>query len=77
MNPQTISASEAKSHLSEFLQQVRKGQVYRISKRGRTIAELRPLRETGRRPQFGSDKGRIVIKDDFDKPLSEMEPYSK
>jgi prevent-host-death family protein len=77
MNPKTIGAFDAKSHLSELLEQVRKGQVYRISKRGRPIAELRPLSETGRRPRFGSDKGKVMIADDFDEPLPEMEPYTR
>lgn len=77
MNPKTIGAFEAKSHLSELLEHVRKGRVYRISKRGRLIAELRPLSGTERRPRFGSDRGRVVVKEDFDKPLPEMEPYTK
>jgi prevent-host-death family protein len=77
MNPKTIGAFDAKSHLSELLEQVRKGQVYHISKRGRPIAELRPLSETGRRPRFGSDKGKVMIADDFDEPLPEMEPYTR
>jgi len=77
MNQKTIGAFDAKSHLSELLEHVRKGQVYRITKRGRPVAELRPPSPTGRRPRFGSDKGRVVVRDDFDAPLPEMEPYSK
>jgi len=77
MNQKTIGAFDAKSHLSELLEHVRKGQVYRISRRGRPIAELRPLREGGGRPRFGCDKGRVVVKSDFDETLPEMEPYSR
>lgn len=77
MSPKTIGAFEAKTRLSELLEQVRKGQVYRISKRGRPIAELRPLTGPGRRPRFGSDRGRVTVGDDFDQPLPEMEPYTK
>jgi prevent-host-death family protein len=77
MTQKTIGAFEAKTRLSELLEQVRKGQVYRISKRGRPIAELRPLPRPGQRPQFGSDRGRVTIGDDFDEPLPEMEPYTK
>jgi prevent-host-death family protein len=77
MNQKTIGAFEAKTRLSELLEQVRKGQVYRISKRGRPIAELRPLTSPGRRPRFGSDRGRVKLGDDFDEPLPEMAPYTK
>jgi prevent-host-death family protein len=77
MNTKTIGTFEAKTRLSELLEQVRKGQVYRISKRGRPVAELRPLPQGPGWPRFGCDKGRVVVKADFDKPLPEMEPYTK
>jgi prevent-host-death family protein len=76
MNPKTIGAFEAKTRLSELLEQVRNGQVYRISKRGRPIAELRPLPQAGQ-PRFGCDKGRVTVRNDFDEPLPEMEPYTR
>jgi len=37
MTTESVGAFEAKTRLSELLEQVRKGQVYRISKRGRTV----------------------------------------
>jgi len=74
MTTKTIGAFEAKTRLSELLEQVRKGQVYRISKRGRPVAELRPLPQ--RRPRFGCDKGQVVIRADFDEPLPEMDIYT-
>jgi prevent-host-death family protein len=77
MNQKTIGAFEAKTRLSELLEQVRNGQVYRISKRGRPIAELRPLTSPGGGRRFGSDRGRVTVGDDFDEPLPGMEPYTK
>ncbi|HTW90169.1 MAG TPA: type II toxin-antitoxin system prevent-host-death family antitoxin [bacterium] len=77
MKTKTIGAFEAKTRLSELLERVRQGQVYRISKRGRPVAELRPLARPGGRPRFGSDKGRVTVGADFDEPLLEMEPYTK
>ena len=77
MKTETIGAFEAKTRLSELLEQVRKGRVYYISKRGRPIAELRPLTPPNRRPQFGCDKGRVTVKSNFDEPLPEMGPYTK
>lgn len=71
MNPKTIGTYEARTHLYKLLEQVRKGQIYRISKRGHQIAELRPLPQSRLRPRFGCDKGRVTIGADFDEPLLE------
>ena len=76
MRPKEIGAFEAKTRLSELLERVDQGQVYVITKRGRPVAELRPVPgRTGLR--FGSDEGRITISDDFDAPLPDMQEYSK
>jgi prevent-host-death family protein len=77
MSTKTIGAFEAKTRLSELLERVRKGQVYRISKRGRPVAELRPISQPQGRPRFGCDEGKVLVKADFDDPLPEMEPYTK
>ncbi|MHB1532772.1 type II toxin-antitoxin system Phd/YefM family antitoxin [Acidithiobacillus sp.] len=38
-----IGAYEAKTHLSEILERVRKGERFIITKHGQAVAELRPL----------------------------------
>ena len=74
MKTKEIGAFEAKTRLSELLERVGRGQVYVITKRGRPVAELRPVPGvTGLR--FGSDRGRITIGDDFDAPLPDMQEY--
>jgi prevent-host-death family protein len=70
-----IGAFEAKTRLSELLEQVRRGRVYRITKRGRPVAELRPIAATSRRPVFGEDRGRVVMSNDFDAPLDDFDRY--
>lgn len=70
-----IGAFEAKTHLSELLEKVQAGAVFYITKRGRLVAELRPVSLPDRRPKFGCDKGRIKIREDFDAPLPEFESY--
>ena len=77
MKPQEIGAFEAKTRLSELLDRVREGRVYRITKRGRPVAELRPVDNGRSRPQRGVDRGRVKIADDFDAPLPDFKPYSK
>jgi prevent-host-death family protein len=74
MKPKEIGAFEAKSRLSELLERVGRGQVYVITRRGRPVAELRPV--PGRTTlHFGIDKGRITIGEDFDAPLPDMQEY--
>ena len=71
-----IGAFEAKTRLSELLDRVARGQVYRITKRGRPVAELRPVPASGGRLRFGKDKGRVVVGDDFDAPLPDLADYT-
>jgi prevent-host-death family protein len=70
-----IGAFEAKTRLSELLEHVRRGRIYRITKRGKVVAELRPAQSVGRRPMFGVDKGRIRMSKDFDAPLDDFKDY--
>jgi prevent-host-death family protein len=44
-----IGAYEAKTHLSELLERVRKGERFVITKHGQAVAELRPI--TGQAPE--------------------------
>ena len=74
MKSKEIGAFEAKTRLSELLERVDHGQTFVITRRGRPVAELRPVSgRTGLR--FGSDEGRIVIDEDFDAPLPDMHEY--
>lgn len=75
MDIEEIGAFEAKTRLSELLERVQRGHVYRITRRGRPVAELRPVAVGSRRPQFGSDRGLVSMADDFDAPLPEMKRY--
>lgn len=71
-----IGAFEAKTRLSELLEQVRRGAVFRITKRGRPVAELRPAPQPERRLRFGCDKGRVRVASDFDAPIPAMKDYA-
>ena len=74
MKAKIIGAFEAKTKLSELLDRVDRGQVYVITKRGRPVAELRPV---GGRDglRFGGDAGAIVIGEDFDAPLPDFQEF--
>lgn len=75
MEIEEIGAFEAKTRLSELLARVQQGQVYRITRRGKPVAELRPPTPDPRRPRFGRDRGRVVMTDDFEAPVPGMDDY--
>jgi prevent-host-death family protein len=75
MDIEEIGAFEAKTRLSELLDRVQRGHVYRITKRGKPVAELRPVEADVRRPVFGRDRGRVVVGKNFDAPLADMKRY--
>lgn len=76
MKTQEIGIFETKTHLSEILQKVERGMRFVITKRGRAIAELRPL-EAERHPL---EKGCAAnpgyrMSADFDEPLEDLADY--
>ncbi len=77
MNVQEVGIFEPKTHLSEFMEKVQKDvTTYRITKRGKPVAELRPIEEAKKpfRLKRGYAKdlpGRYYVATDFDEPLKE------
>ena len=65
----TVSAREAKTHLSRLLQRIAAGEDVIITRSGQPVARLVPIDET--RPMFGVDEGRFVVPDDFDQPFDD------
>jgi prevent-host-death family protein len=79
MKIQEAGLFEAKTHLSEMVAKVeRRGVVYRITKRGKPVAELRPIggEQAKVRLPFGYGAGTVPhIASDFDAPLEDMQDY--
>jgi prevent-host-death family protein len=75
MEIEDIGAFEAKTRLSELLERVAEGYRFRITRRGKPVAELRPVETVRDRRTFGRDKGRIKMTPDFDAPLDEFKAY--
>ena len=77
MKAARIGTFAAKTHLSDLLEQVRRGRTFLITKRGQTIAELRPVSSPERRPRFGCLRGRIAMRKDFDAPIPDFGEYTR
>lgn len=77
MKTARIGVFEAKTHLSDLLEQVRRGRSFLITKRGQPVAELQPVTQPTGRLRFGCDRGRVTVRKDFDDPIPGFEEYTR
>lgn len=65
-----VNIYEAKTRLSELVDQAHEGETVVIAKSGTPLAKLVPLTDTARAPlRFGLMKGEFLEAADFDAPL--------
>ena len=66
-----VSLYDAKTHLSELVEEAARGREIVIAKSGKPKARLVPLaaKQTHRLRGYGAGKGKVWIADDFDAPL--------
>lgn len=67
----TVDVHEAKTHLSELLEQVRQGEEVVIAKSGKPVARLVAFEGVRKRRVPGSARGQVWMAEDFDTPLPE------
>lgn len=65
-----VNVHDAKTHFSELLERVQRGEEIIIAKAGRPVARLVPLEAAGPRVP-GSRAGKMWMAEDFDAPLPE------
>jgi prevent-host-death family protein len=65
-----VGVHDAKTLLSQLLEEVAAGADIVITSRGEPVVRLSPVGRGGAR-QFGIDRGRFVVPDDFDGPPDE------
>ena len=75
MKTQTIGAFEAKTHFSELLEKVHQGMLFVVTKRGKPVAQLGPTGAGATHPVFGSARGRVHMRPDFEEPLADLAEY--
>ncbi len=65
-----LNIHEAKTHLSRYLERLKKGETILLCKRNEPIAEIRPLpAHPQRKRPIGLAKGQLKISQDFFDPL--------
>lgn len=79
MKVQETGIFDAKTHLSTMLSKVAKqGVTYKITNRGKVVAELRPITngQTTKRLPYGYGKGTVLhMAKDFDAPIEDLQEY--
>ena len=63
-----VGVHEAKTHLSRLLRRVSAGEEIVITSGGEPVARLVAV-EPRKRRVLGADRGRFIVRDDFDAPL--------
>jgi antitoxin (DNA-binding transcriptional repressor) of toxin-antitoxin stability system len=76
MQVKEIGTLEAKTRLSELLADVERGHIFFITRHGKRIAELGPVRAVKRHPVAGFAQGTFThVASDFDRPLDDFGEY--
>jgi prevent-host-death family protein len=69
-----FNVHEAKTHFSKLLARVLRGEEVVIARAGKPVARLLPFTHESPAPRKpGMDKGKVIIKPDFDSPLPEFD----
>jgi antitoxin (DNA-binding transcriptional repressor) of toxin-antitoxin stability system len=69
----SVNSQAAKSHLSNFLEEVVASEEVTSTKAGEPMEQIVPLEGPDVRKTFGMLKGKIWVSDDFDVPLDFVE----
>ncbi len=64
---------EAKTHFSTLIQRAVSGEEVIIARAGEPVAHLVPIEKQGTDRMPGIDRGKIIIKPDFDEPIAEFD----
>ncbi len=68
---ETVNIYEAKTRLSQLVDKAASGEDVVVSRNGKPLVRITKLEEAKRRIKFGVLKGKVIVHDDFDAPLSD------
>jgi prevent-host-death family protein len=73
----SVNIHEAKTHFSKLVRRAEEGEEIIVRRGSEPVARIAPLKKGGGVRGFGSMKGEIRIREDFDEPLEEFAEYEK
>jgi prevent-host-death family protein len=76
MKTSEISVFDTKTHLSDLLRRVMRGERFYITRRGQRVAEIRPVAEEKRPLERGCAKNhKYFMSANFDESLDDLKDY--
>jgi len=76
MPAQPIGIFQAKTHLSELVEKVQRGERFTITRHGRPVADLGPVQSQVARPRRGVARSEsFYMAPDFDAPLDDFADF--
>ena len=77
MSLEPIGIFQAKTHLSELVAKVQRGERFTITRHGRPVAELGPVQSQVARPRRSVARSEsFYMAPDFDTPLDDFSDYT-
>jgi len=76
MEPKEIGVFDTKTHLSEIIEKVERGQRFYITKRGRRVAELRPAPADRQLVRGCAKNPNYKMASDFDDTPDDLSEYT-
>ena len=70
-----IDIAEVPAQLLDLIRAAEQGEEVFITKNQHPVIQLVPILSEQPRPQFGSARGKVHMRDDFDAPLDEFDEY--
>lgn len=64
---------EAKTHLSQIINEVKEGETVYLAKAGKIVAEIKPAKDKRKPLPYGKYRGKIKMHEDFDSWPDDME----
>ena len=71
----TVNMHEAKTHLSRWVARAEAGEDIIIARAGKPVARLAQWAPARKKRRFGSAKGKVKIREDFDMPVPGFEEF--
>ena len=75
MPGQIVEVKQAQARLEELVGQAVRGEEVILMQEGRPVAKIIALASGIARRRFGSAKGLIHMREDFDEPIEDFRPY--
>jgi prevent-host-death family protein len=76
MASKPIDLEQASVRLKDLVDRANRGEEVILSEGGAPVARLTPLARRAAARRFGSAKGLIRMREDFDEPLDDFRPYT-